>query len=333
MHENTPSVAAGWQQLVTDATGCAEPQQLDTIQSLWSGFGAIFRVAANHKTLIVKHVNPPLEGNHPRGWKSDFATDRKLKSYAVETYWYEHLSSRCDDACRVADFLGARQHGLQRWLLLEDLDAAGFALRFQALDISQAMVCLDWLAHFHARFIDTNTGHLWHTGSYWHLETRPDEFKAMSDGPLKHHASEIDRILNHCHYQTLIHGDAKVANFCFSEHDTVAAVDFQYTGGGCGMKDVAYFIGSCFSEDECSDYADELLDRYFATLATALQKDNAAVDAKQLEQEWRALYPLAWTDFYRFLDGWMPSHKKIHRYTKALAEQTFDALPAFQQEG
>ncbi len=321
--------AAGWQQLVTEATGCSNPEKLDTVQSLWSGFGSVFRVATDNQTMIIKHVNPVVDSNHPRGWHSDFATQRKLKSYDIETHWYKHLSNQCHSDCRVAKYFGSRKDGMQHWLLIEDLDAAGYPLRYQSLNFQQATTCLDWLANFHAVFMNANTDCVWQTGSYWHLATRPDEFEAMQDGPLKQNAHRIDQILNRCRHQTLIHGDAKVANFCFSEQHAVSAVDFQYIGGGCGMKDVAYFIGSCFSEDECSEFAEDLLDHYFATLESAILKTSQHSDTNELLQEWRALYPLAWTDFYRFLNGWMPTHKKIHRYTKLLAEQTFDSLSAF----
>lgn len=42
-----------------------------------------------------------------------------------------------------------------------------------------------------------------------------------------------------------------------------------------------------------------------------------------LQNEWRALYPVTWADFHRFLAGWAPSHSKVHRDTERM---TRDAL-------
>jgi len=111
-----------------------------------------------------------------------------------------------------------------------------------------------------------------------------------------------------------VHGDAKVANFCFGDGG-VAAVDFQYVGCGCGMKDVAYFLGSCLEEDDGEQHAARLLDRYFVHLSAAIADDPRA---RAVEAEWRPLYPVAWADFHRFLAGWAPTHHKIHRYTEQL---------------
>ena len=47
-----------------------------------------------------------------------------------------------------------------------------------------------------------------------------------------------------------------------------------------------------------------------------------------LEDDWRALYPIAWTDFYRFLQGWSPGHWKLHRYSERLAREVLEALDA-----
>ena len=123
-----------------------------------------------------------------------------------------------------------------------------------------------------------------------------------------------------------MHGDAKAANFCFANDGRVAAVDFQYVGGGCGMKDVAYFMSSCLTEDECEQRETELLDYYFQTLQAALLARGHSTDFQALETDWRALYPVAWTDFFRFLQGWSPGHWKIHRYSRRLAEEVLEQL-------
>ena len=158
-------------------------------------------------------------------------------------------------------------------------------------------------------------------GTYWHLDTRSDEFDAMKQSSIKANAHKLDGLLNACHYKTIVHGDAKVANFCFSKSDqSVAAVDFQYVGGGCGMKDVAYFLGSCFDENECERWIPDLLDTYFDTLRSAVK--GTTIDTIDLEREWRQLFAPAWTDFHRFLLGWMPEHNKIHAYTEKLSAET-----------
>ena len=99
------------------------------------------------------------------------------------------------------------------------------------------MACVSWLAGFHAQNLNADPAGLWESGTYWHLETRPDELKRLDDPVLKQAASSIDQKLKDTKFQTLVHGDAKLANFCFSDDgNQVAAVDFQYVGGGCGMK-------------------------------------------------------------------------------------------------
>ena len=97
-------------------------------------------------------------------------------------------------------------------------------------------------------------------------------------------------------YRTFVHGDAKSDNFCFTKDGrTVAAVDFQYVGGGVGPKDVAYLLHGLSPRDEA-----HALETYFAELRPRLEKDVAT----PLEEEWRTLYPMARDDFRRFLDGW-----------------------------
>ncbi len=313
-----------------DATGATKITSRTTIQSLWSGYGELVKLGLAGglaDSVVVKYIVLPSGSNHPRGWNTGRSHARKIKSYEVEMHWYRDWSSRCSDACRVARCYTATQLGDERVIVLEDLDAAGFGVRHSELDLAGVKQCLRWLAGFHSTFMGSNPGDLWQKGSYWHLETRPDEWAVMADGPLKEWAAAIDSKLNNCRYKTLVHGDAKVANFCFSaDAGRAAAVDFQYVGGGCGMKDVVYLLGSCLSEAQCERWQNELLTYYFTELKQALAGSGLGRD--ELEREWRSLFAIAWTDFYRFLDGWMPSHHKINEYTRRLAVEAITELEA-----
>ena len=316
-----------FQDIVLKVMGAREIRSQELIQTLWSGYGEVVRVGlvgAEIGTVVLKYIVLPEGANpkHPRGWDTDRSHARKIKSYDVEMHWYRDWSKRCAAACRVPKCYAASSDEHEHVIVLEDLDAAGFPVRKSSLDKEEAKTCLSWLANFHATFMNEPPVGLWQTGTYWHLATRPDELAAMEEGGLKQAAGTIDRMLNECEYQTFVHGDAKVANFCFSsDGKDVAAVDFQYVGGGCGIKDVAYFLGSCLTEQECEQWEAELLDYYFDALKTALEATGKQVDWQALKAEWSALYPVAWTDFYRFILGWMPTHWKINNYTKRLAEQ------------
>lgn len=212
-------------------------------------------------------------------------------------------------------------------MIMEDLDASGFSLRRNAVDVTQLTSCLNWLAAFHACFMHQQPDGLWPTGSYWHLDTRPDELAAMPNGALKDHARRIDALLNNTAYASFVHGDAKLANFCFSNTDArVAAVDFQYVGGGCGMRDVAYFISSCLDDRQCEVMQDQLLDIYFGRLHHHLMQYQPDIDASAVEDDWRPLYEVAWADFLRFLTGWSPGHWKIHGYSQQVAERVLRSL-------
>ena len=322
--------------LVLRATSASDVGDALLIQSLWSGYGKILRVPlaydvsdpANSASVIVKHVSPPCgqqdsPGNsHPRGWNTDQSHQRKVRSYDVEATWYREYSDRCDATCRVPVCLLAESIEGQWVFVLEDLDASGFATRKSHLDRDGVFVVLAWLAHFHATFLSEPLEGLWPVGTYWHLATRLDEWQVMQPGKLKEAAAAIDARLNACRYQTAVHGDAKVANFCFSPDGTrTAAVYFQYVGRGCGMKDVAYFLSSCVSEVECERNESVYLDFYFRALRQSLTSRNSMIDANALEAEWRAMYPFAWADFTRFLLGWCPEHHKLNRYSQRITEQ------------
>ncbi|WFB37034.1 phosphotransferase [Kiritimatiellota bacterium B12222] len=311
--------------LILKVTQARSIVDCEPIQELWSGYGRIERIflqGGTHPSVVVKDVQPPRRPSHPRGWSGARGHARKLTSYQVEMAWYEQWSSACDERCRVPHCLASHHHADEYFMVLEDLDASGFPLRHSSVQMAEIEACLQWLASFHARFLNQKPVGLWPQGCYWHLNTRPDEWELLRDRRLKAGASAIDDVLRNARFQSVVHGDAKLANFCFSEDGNVAAVDFQYVGGGCGMLDVAYFLGSCLDEQACERLEQPLLEVYFE----CLRNQVTDVDAAALEAEWRQLYAYAWADFHRFLKGWSPGHWKINHYSERISAQVLDDL-------
>jgi len=316
---------------VLSATGAHAISRSAVIQSLWSGYGEILRLTLDGSrwpSVVLKHIKLPETGRHPRGWNTGLSHARKIRSYQVESRWYQDYAHLCDGRCPVPVCLHVGVVEGETVLLLTDLDASGFGLRKDRAGTVDIHAGLDWLAAFHATFLGHPADGLWECGTYWHLDTRPDELAALDDAELRTAAPLIDEALRRAHYQTLVHGDAKLANFCFTDDPAsrVAAVDFQYVGRGCGMKDVAYFLGSCLGEDECGSMAARLLDHYFAGLRPLVAEKHPSVDAARLEAEWRDLYDMAWADFHRFLKGWSPGHWKINGYSERLTRRVIQRL-------
>lgn len=298
------------------------------LQSLWSGYGAIYRFhpGEGKLPLIVKFVSPPNIHTHPRGWAGEKSHERKLRSYDVELHFYQSAGGRCDDRCRIASATHLSKTDDSWLFVLEDLDHAGFSGRRTALSGAEMRACLRWLAEFHARHLGIAPQGLWAQGTYWHLATRPDELSVMKHERLKNAASAIDEALSGCCFQTWVHGDAKVENFCFSPEMGVAVVDFQYVGAGVGVKDVAYFLSSCLDEQQCLKDAEKWVDEYFHFLDQAIRAQRHDVDPAEVIREWRRVYPYAWADFVRFLVGWAPGHFKLHGYSKKLTEEVLARL-------
>jgi hypothetical protein len=291
---------------VARATGAHVARRGSRIQALWSGYGELFRVELEGgpvASAVVKAARPPA--------RAEGVSDaRKRRSYEVERAFYDRYASRCPDGARVARGLASRAEADAWVIVLEDLDASGFGARRRHLTGLQLDAALAWLATFHATFLCEPPEGLWGEGSYWQLDTRREELAALGDRALIDAAERLHGALTACPVRTLVHGDAKDANLCFSADGArVAAVDFQYVGGGCAMRDVAYLLHG-FHDAPAGEAHPAHLDAYFAHLTGAISRRSRAGEsvpaAQDVEEAWRPLYPVAQADFLRFLLAWGP---------------------------
>ncbi len=324
----------------------------EVLQPLWSGYGEIARFSSNsisHKSsntlqehiqsIIIKSILLKKVDKHPRGWTSKHAHSRKVQSYFNEAVFYTDfgklLHEEQAELCYVPRLLGMLKDNEEIHLLLEDLSGLNYSSTFLEGDLNLAELVVDWLANFHAFFMGHHGQGLWEVGTYWHLSTRQEEWEKMQESSLKQSAYSIDKHLNNARYHTVLHGDAKLANFCFDlSNNSVASVDFQYSGKGVGVKDLIYFLGSCFDNKGLYKYTENLTDRYFARFIVRYQQlqekwpKRYADDAHCIEKEWRELICFAWADFERFLIGWSPSHKKLNDYSQVQSSKALKSLNA-----
>jgi thiamine kinase-like enzyme len=310
---------------IIDELGFGKLHSVVVLQSLWGGYGELVRLFVDDTSIVVKQIQLPKPELHPRGWNTDLSHQRKLKSYQVELAWYQYYAA--SSVAVTPKPLHVLKTDNQWQLVMEDLHTLGFTNVEKVANKQQLSACLEWLATFHAQHIEERGLHLWESGTYWHLATRPDELEALTDHELKSAATKIDSVLSSVPYQTLVHGDAKLANFCFTaKGDSAAAVDFQYVGRGCAMKDVALFMSSAVIPAECYETEEWLLAEYFSHLKTALKQHQPELNPDDVERAWRPMFPIAWADFQRFVKGWSPGHWKINNYTEALTAKALKRL-------
>ena len=302
---------------VSTATGARRFVLGPRLQALWGGYGDLWRgeleTERGVESVIVKDVRPPADDG-------SLSHRRKLRSYQVEQTFYARFAERLGDRSRTARPVALSSSGGLFLTVLEDLEQAGFSStgRTTRAALSEA---LRWLAAFHASFLGVAPDGLWKVGTYWHLGTRADELSRLRPGALKTGAGAIDQRLSSARFRTFVHGDAKPENICVARDDGVAFVDFQYVGGGVGVKDVAYLLNCVVAAKQCADVVPRYLDEYFAALRTELEPKLAPEEVAAVEREWRELFPFAWVDFYRFLQGWAPGRYDPDPFSERLVGQ------------
>ncbi|KAH6868137.1 kinase-like domain-containing protein [Alternaria rosae] len=273
-------------------------QSVQTIQSLWAGYGEICRIFANPtgskdstKPYVLKLVNPPPTKADDEGHT------RKILSYQIEQYFYSHLAPQMPSTLPVAECVASiNKHNTDGTsmtaMLLSDLKqqypVAGE--KRDVLTTTQAYAALDWLSGFHgfwwtrvksldsASLVlppleevkrdgrDASNKSVWLNGGYTYLATRRKEYNTLAkdfdaewNEPLTDWVDGEDVSISEIAaaflspkptgwtpieaYQTLIHGDVKSENmFTTRSGEEVAFYDFQYTGLGLGVCDLAKFF-------------------------------------------------------------------------------------------
>jgi len=199
---------------------------------------------------------------------------RKRDSYVVEANFYGngHAEKLWRVGCKVPRALLVRSRHDGITIVMSKLQGQP-----GELGEKQTRAVLAWLARMHAEFWGSRADAavrdgLAPQGSYWYLDTRPDELAAMStrglEGRLRLAARAIDERLKSDPLQTICHGDAKAANMLFDDVEPLLC-DFQYCGRAPPSKDLAYFL-ACGSNVCNALQQRRLIEHYHAELSREL---------------------------------------------------------------
>lgn len=308
-----------------DDDDSAPDPRVTTVCRLWAGMGHIYRISddARDDTIIVKSIRLPLSTTASLGDR------RKADSYHVEANFYRHVAARLlDSGVGIPRPLHVERHDDNIVIGMTELHGR----HLQGDTLRDVQSVLAWMAKFHSLYwgheqVDgvVSAAGLQPAGTYWHLDTRPDEHSNMSrsglSGRLRLSARAIDLWLKRTPFQCLVHGDPKDANILLIESSSSSSVggtdvvvaaslyDFQYCGKGPPAKDVAYFL--CSSVDDGELDVDSLVAYYHRQLVRNLTSPLDATTAPPGRrhavptfQELNEMLDLALCDYYRFLCGW-----------------------------
>ncbi len=247
------------------------------------------------------------------------------------------------------------------WQFLQDFKPADGWLQYGVLEESKLKASLGVVAKLHACcWQGTNTGNvhipeedikIWDAGSHWYKERQsPDLLTDIAiewHDILKRFAPKFDSYdenlgirlgklaekvsaqvwacaLDKTHaWRTVIHGDAKCANFFFrtKTNDTnyeCALIDFQWTGWGNCCSDLVYQIATCIVfDDEYTTYQNDYekyeimyLKYYYTLLSEQLVHFGKATSIQDVENSlcpWDAFlkwYDLAFIDILPTIFGY-----------------------------
>lgn len=276
--------------------------RVEELCDLWGGMGSVYRI---NGALVLKRVRFPAGASA--------GDERKIQSYMCEAAFYErHAPRLLAPPCSLAlprPYSVRRELGSCPGINISMSALSGTPPRGN-LSPAEAEAALTWLARLHAAYWGVRAEELdglQPQGTYWYLDTRPDELEAMPrsgwEGRLRLAARALDARLK-ADTQTVVHGDAKGANMLFTGQKGGPVVaqmyDFQYTGRSPAAKDLAYFFCCAVGVVE-GEREEALLEHYHAELTNALRARGASPPrlAALRETLW-----VAYSDLARFLSGW-----------------------------
>ncbi len=228
------------------------------------------------------------------------ATAQRL--YVRETSFYKELADRVATRTPICYYVDHNEHD-EFLLILEDLSPASSVDQFAGLSIEQAREGLRQLAHLHSATLNDHELHRAEWLAGYALDVQPivrnvlsglfdqflERYDEVIDDEVRQTVIQLRELLPaYSDYQTphpaVQHGDFRTDNLLFDARDgqiPLAVVDWQTVAVGSPLLDVAYFLVTSLSADDCAAHEDDLLAFYLERMSDL----GTAVDAEVARRE------------------------------------------------
>ena len=309
--ENPADITLEWMQraLTLEGSDDVSPIKQLTAQPIGEDVGLMGRLLRCHlaydegpsfgpRSVIVK-----LASSDPKSLR----INRRLGLYQREHAFYCRLAANVPIRSPYL-FYGDLDQSRQRFVLvLEDLSSMAAADQVQGATASQTLTAIRIIARMHGHFwnrvdrpplsgfYDNTRPKVRPRAQLFYLANLPamlDNFGHLFSEPMRKLAESFGvRLADYVEDlaagpRTFTHGDFRVDNMFFGaddkDHDEFAVVDWQASGLGSGLYDVAYFMGSSVPTEIRRQMEHEALEEYYRVVLDLGAQEFSLADCWQL---------------------------------------------------
>lgn len=233
-------------------------------------------------------------GKFPTEDETSRATATAVRTYEVETRFYQQLRGRVDIAAPVPYYAQIDLATHDFAILMNDLAPAEQGDQIAGCTPDEAAIAVEEAAKLHAPLWGDSTL----AGLDWMNRNSPEGLRGLVDmvwpGFLERYDGRLDaevvdagsvlveRLEAYLSWRpeqlTAVHGDFRLDNMLFDPSPAgvpMTTVDWQTVSHGPGVQDVAYFLGTGLEPDLRAEVEQDLVKEYLSTLRAGGVKDQS----------------------------------------------------------
>lgn len=286
-------VTPEWVTAVLTAAGATDDGTVVGVEARSVGTGQVGDSVRFTLTWDEADAGPAtVVGKFPTEDETSRATATAVRTYEVETRFYQQLRSRVDIAAPVPYYAQIDLETHEFAIVMNDLAPAEQGDQIAGCTPDEAALAVEEVAKLHAPLWGDATL----AGLDWMNRNTPEGLRGLVDmvwpGFLERYDGRLDgevvaagsvlveRLEAYLSHQpehlTAVHGDFRLDNMLFDPTPggvPLTTVDWQTVSHGPGVQDVSYFLGTGLEPGLRAEVEQDLVKEYLATLRAGGVKD------------------------------------------------------------